>query len=133
MPILFDAQASDIAGLFNGKPEDKEGMEAFEGLMRCHQLKRDRREQLEEVCVAGGHRAALEAWAGHPGGSSTMPNCVSSGVSYGGFADEDNDRVRTSNGRFGSLELNQYRRPMLEASVDPAIDLSAAKEVGLQK
>ncbi|KAI4999856.1 hypothetical protein ZWY2020_004445 [Hordeum vulgare] len=28
-----------------------------------------------------------------------MPNCVSSGVSYGGFADEDNDRVRTSNGR----------------------------------
>ncbi|XP_044947339.1 cyclin-dependent kinase inhibitor 5-like [Hordeum vulgare subsp. vulgare] len=57
-----------------------------------------------------------------------MPNCVSSGVSYGGFADEDNDRVRTSNGRFGSLELNHYRRPMLEASVDPVIDLSAAKE-----
>ncbi|KAE8805388.1 cyclin-dependent kinase inhibitor 5-like [Hordeum vulgare] len=130
VPILFDAQASDIAGLFDGKPEDKEGMEAFEGLMHFHQLKRDRREQLEEVCVASGHHAALEAWAGHPGGSSTMPNCVSSGVSYGGFADEDNHRVRTSNDRFGSLELNQYRRPMLEASVDPAIDLSAAKEVG---
>uniref|UniRef100_A0ACD5YE27 Uncharacterized protein n=1 Tax=Avena sativa TaxID=4498 RepID=A0ACD5YE27_AVESA len=39
VPILFDTQVSDIAGLFDGKPEDKEGMEAFEGLMRCHELK----------------------------------------------------------------------------------------------
>uniref|UniRef100_A0ACD5XTQ1 Uncharacterized protein n=1 Tax=Avena sativa TaxID=4498 RepID=A0ACD5XTQ1_AVESA len=39
VPILFDTRVSDIAGLFDGKPEDKEGMEAFEGLMRCHELK----------------------------------------------------------------------------------------------
>uniref|UniRef100_A0ACD5Y144 Uncharacterized protein n=1 Tax=Avena sativa TaxID=4498 RepID=A0ACD5Y144_AVESA len=39
VPILFDTRVSDIAGLFDGKPEDKEGMEAFEGLMRCHDLK----------------------------------------------------------------------------------------------
>ncbi|CAM0951935.1 unnamed protein product [Alopecurus aequalis] len=39
VPILFDTQVSDIAGLFDGKPEDKEGMEALEGMMRCHELK----------------------------------------------------------------------------------------------
>ncbi|KAI4996083.1 hypothetical protein ZWY2020_041181 [Hordeum vulgare] len=44
VPVLFDAQASDITGLFDGKPEDKVGMEAFEGLMRCHKLKLERDE-----------------------------------------------------------------------------------------
>ncbi|XP_037442227.1 uncharacterized protein LOC119310664 [Triticum dicoccoides] len=179
LPILFDTRVSDIAGLFDGKPEDKEGMEALDGLMRCHELKLETDESSWRRCVStavtvlqsklgrgtiaekesegteglpfprnrhfiGREKELAEiegmffGWAGEvedvecPGGS-TMPNCVSSGVSDGGFADEDSDRVRTSSGRFGSLELHKCNRPMLEPSVAPAIDLSAAKGIGLLK
>ncbi|XP_047049763.1 uncharacterized protein LOC124654823 [Lolium rigidum] len=52
VPILFDTRVSDIAGLFDGKPEDKEGMEAFEGLMRCHELKLETDESSWRRCVS---------------------------------------------------------------------------------
>ncbi|KAM0910452.1 hypothetical protein ACQ4PT_014130 [Festuca glaucescens] len=52
VPILFDSRVSDIAGLFDGKPEDKEGMEAFEGLMRCHALKLEADESNWRRCVS---------------------------------------------------------------------------------
>ncbi|KAM0882284.1 hypothetical protein ACQ4PT_032392 [Festuca glaucescens] len=52
VPILFDTRVSDIAGLFDGKPEDKERMEAFEGLMRCHELKLETDESSWRRCVS---------------------------------------------------------------------------------
>ncbi|KQJ90702.1 uncharacterized protein LOC100843818 [Brachypodium distachyon] len=168
VPILFHTRVSDIAGLFDSKPEDREGMEALEGLMRCHELKLEtdestwrssvsrvvamlqlklgrgtigekegegieglpfprnrhfigRENELAEIegmlfgCTGDAEDAVCQ--------SGTMPNCGSSGVSDG-FADEESDTVRTSNG---------CKKPMLEAFVDPAIQFSSAKVRSLQK
>ncbi|KAK3122070.1 hypothetical protein QOZ80_8BG0664710 [Eleusine coracana subsp. coracana] len=52
VPILFDTEPSDIAGLFDGKLEDKEGKEAFEGLMRCHEFKLEANESNSRNCVS---------------------------------------------------------------------------------
>ncbi|KAG2584759.1 uncharacterized protein LOC120713691 [Panicum virgatum] len=51
VPILFDTELSEIAGLFYGKLEDKEGKEAFEGLMRCHEFKLEANEGNSRSCV----------------------------------------------------------------------------------
>ena len=51
VPILFDTDLSEIAGLFDGKLEDKEGKEAFEGLMRCHEFKLEANEGNSRSCV----------------------------------------------------------------------------------
>ncbi|KQJ98828.1 uncharacterized protein LOC100833911 [Brachypodium distachyon] len=51
IPILFDTEPSEIAGLFDGKLEDKEGKEAFEGLMRCHEFKLEANESNWRSCV----------------------------------------------------------------------------------
>ena len=51
VPILFDTDLSEIAGLFDGKLEDKEGKEAFEGLMRCHEFKLEVNESNSRSCV----------------------------------------------------------------------------------
>jgi hypothetical protein len=52
VPILFDTEPSEIAGLFDGKLEDKEGKEAFEGLMRCHEFKLEANESNFRSCVS---------------------------------------------------------------------------------
>ncbi|KAF7100937.1 hypothetical protein CFC21_102374 [Triticum aestivum] len=52
IPILFDTEPSEIAGLFDGKLEDKEGKEAFEGLMRCHEFKLEANETNWRSCVS---------------------------------------------------------------------------------
>ncbi|KAJ1269024.1 hypothetical protein BS78_07G178400 [Paspalum vaginatum] len=52
VPILFDTEPSEIAGLFDGKLEDKEGKEAFEGLMRCHEFKLEANESNSRSCVS---------------------------------------------------------------------------------
>ncbi|KAL6646105.1 hypothetical protein ACP70R_017713 [Stipagrostis hirtigluma subsp. patula] len=52
VPILFDTEPSEIAGLFDGKLEDKEGKEAFEGLMRCHEFKLEANESNSRNCVS---------------------------------------------------------------------------------
>lgn len=52
VPILFDTEPSEIAGLFDGKLEDKEGKEAFEGLMRCHEFKLEANESSSRSCVS---------------------------------------------------------------------------------
>ncbi|CAO2207148.1 unnamed protein product [Urochloa humidicola] len=51
VPILFDTEPTDLAGLFDGKLEDKEGKEAFEGLMRCHEFKLEANESNSRSCV----------------------------------------------------------------------------------
>ncbi|KAK8451393.1 hypothetical protein SEVIR_6G205400v4 [Setaria viridis] len=52
VPILFDTEPTEIAGLFDGKLEDKEGKEAFEGLMRCHEFKLEANESNSRSCVS---------------------------------------------------------------------------------
>ncbi|KAG0524674.1 hypothetical protein BDA96_07G231800 [Sorghum bicolor] len=52
VPILFDTEPAEIAGLFDGKLEDKEGKEAFEGLMRCHEFKLEANESNSRSCVS---------------------------------------------------------------------------------
>ncbi|KAL5222970.1 hypothetical protein ABZP36_027683 [Zizania latifolia] len=52
VPILFDTEPPEIAGLFDGKLEDKEGKEAFEGLMRCHEFKLEANEANWRNCVS---------------------------------------------------------------------------------
>ncbi|KAF0931808.1 hypothetical protein E2562_005779 [Oryza meyeriana var. granulata] len=177
VPILFDTEVLDIAGLFNDKFEGKEGVEAFEGLMRCHEFKLETDESNWRSCVSRtatvlqlklGRRCIGEKeiqgveclpfprnkhfvgrekelseiegmFFGHaedaedlecPRGAIT--NGESSGVSDG-FADEDSDTVRTSNGRFISLDLRKCKQPMLEAFVDPVIGTSSVKWRSIQR
>uniref|UniRef100_A0A0D9X9D0 AAA+ ATPase domain-containing protein n=1 Tax=Leersia perrieri TaxID=77586 RepID=A0A0D9X9D0_9ORYZ len=52
VPILFETEPPEIAGLFDGKLEDKEGKEAFEGLMRCHEFKLEANETNWRSCVS---------------------------------------------------------------------------------
>ncbi|CAL5005504.1 unnamed protein product [Urochloa decumbens] len=52
VPILFDTEPTEIGGLFYGKLEDKEGKEAFEGLMRCHEFKLEANESNSRSCVS---------------------------------------------------------------------------------
>ncbi|CAL4943173.1 unnamed protein product [Urochloa decumbens] len=52
LPILFDTEPIDIAGLFDGKLEDKEGKEALDGLMRCHEFKLEANESNSRSCVS---------------------------------------------------------------------------------
>ncbi|KAF8654503.1 hypothetical protein HU200_061693 [Digitaria exilis] len=52
VPILFDTEPAEIGGLFDGKLEDKEGKEAFEGLMRCHEFKLEANESNSRSCVS---------------------------------------------------------------------------------
>uniref|UniRef100_A0A0D9XEY0 AAA+ ATPase domain-containing protein n=1 Tax=Leersia perrieri TaxID=77586 RepID=A0A0D9XEY0_9ORYZ len=163
VPILFDTEVLDIAGLFDDKFEGKEGVEAFEGIMRCHEFKLETDESNWRSCVSRasvvlqsklGRRCIGEKESqGIEGlpfprnknfvgrekeiseiesmffGSvddvedlecsrGAMTNGESSGLSDG-FADEDSDTVRTSNGRFISLDLRKCKQPKLAAFVDP--------------
>lgn len=52
VPILFDTEPAEIAGLFDGRLEDKEAKEAFEGLMRCHEFKLEANESDSRGCVS---------------------------------------------------------------------------------
>ncbi|XP_066326470.1 uncharacterized protein [Miscanthus floridulus] len=52
VPILFGTEPAEITGLFDGKLEDKEGKEAFEGLMRCHEFKLEANESSSRSCVS---------------------------------------------------------------------------------
>uniref|UniRef100_A0A0E0M2L1 AAA+ ATPase domain-containing protein n=1 Tax=Oryza punctata TaxID=4537 RepID=A0A0E0M2L1_ORYPU len=179
VPILFDTEVLDIAGLFDDdKFEGKEGVEAFEGLMRCHEFKLETDESNWRSCVSRtaavlqsklGRRCISEKQShgveclpfprnkhfvgrekelseiegmffgradhvgedlGCPRGAMTTGE--SSGVSDG-FADEDSDTVRTSNGRFISLDLRKCKQPMLEAFVDPVIGKFSGKGRSIQR
>ncbi|CAO2191942.1 unnamed protein product [Urochloa humidicola] len=52
VPILFETEPTEIAGLFDGKLEDKEAKEAFDGLMRCHEFKLEANESNSRSCVS---------------------------------------------------------------------------------
>ncbi|KAG8057153.1 hypothetical protein GUJ93_ZPchr0002g26338 [Zizania palustris] len=172
VPILFDTKMLDIAGLFDDKLEGKEGVEAFEGLMRCHEFKLETDDSNWRSCVSrtatvlqsklgrrnigekecqgieglpfprnkhfvGREKELSEiegmffGWADDvevlecPSGA--MTNGESSGVSDG-FADEESDTVRTSDGRFISLDLRKCKQPMLEV-----IEVSSGKGRSIQK
>uniref|UniRef100_J3MYJ5 AAA+ ATPase domain-containing protein n=1 Tax=Oryza brachyantha TaxID=4533 RepID=J3MYJ5_ORYBR len=174
VPILFDTEVLDIAEMFDDKFEGKEGVEAFEGLMRCHEFKLETDESNWRNCVSRtatvlqwklGRRCSGEKenqgveylpfprnphFVGRekelseiegmffgraedvevlecPRGSMTTGE--SSGVSDG-FADEDSDTVRISNGRFISLDLRRCKQPMLEAF---ATETSSGKGRSIQK
>ncbi|KAL5206465.1 hypothetical protein ABZP36_034674 [Zizania latifolia] len=177
VPILFDTEVLDIAGLFHDKLGGKEGAEAFEGLMRCHEFKLETNESNWRSCVTRtatilqsklgrrnigekesqgieglpfprnkhfvGREKELSEIEGMFFGCTedievlecqrgAMTNGESSGVSDG-FADEESDTVRTSNGRFISLDLRKCKQPMLEAFANPVIETSSGKGRSIQK
>uniref|UniRef100_A0A0E0ILD4 AAA+ ATPase domain-containing protein n=1 Tax=Oryza nivara TaxID=4536 RepID=A0A0E0ILD4_ORYNI len=175
VPILFDTEVLDIAGLFDDDKFEgnKEGVEAFEGLMRCHEFKLETDESNWRGCVSRtaavlqsklGRRCIGEKeshgveclpfprnkhfvgrekelseiegmFFGRADDAGEVFGCPRGAMTTGessvgasdGFADEDSDTVRTSNGRFISLDLRKCKQPMLEAFVDPVIGKFSGK------
>ncbi|XP_072982616.1 uncharacterized protein [Typha latifolia] len=52
IPLLFDTELSEITGLFDGKLEDKDCSEAFEGLIRCNEFKLETNDSNWRSCVS---------------------------------------------------------------------------------
>ncbi|CAD5181617.1 unnamed protein product [Musa acuminata subsp. malaccensis] len=51
IPLLFDTEHSEIMSLFDGRLEDKECREAFEGLTRCNEFKLETNDSNWRSCI----------------------------------------------------------------------------------
>ncbi|WOL12076.1 hypothetical protein Cni_G20840 [Canna indica] len=52
IPLLLDTELSEITSLFNGRLQDKECREAFEGLIKCNEFKLETNDSNWRSCIA---------------------------------------------------------------------------------